>query len=1093
MGRPRGWTRLYVRNWRVRTKLAAVLLVPSVAFVAVGGLELFTAFRTSQAVDHYADRVALSREVTDLVHQLQRERDRTAGAVVAADRVASESTAIGTVSMATADDRRLVNEAAASYRRAARPVGDRLGRAFRMRVDTAATALDELTGLRTAADEGQLRNDAVFDGYGRLIAALLRVLPDSRVGDDPALEESLRGLSDLVQANELQSQVRGRLQGIAQAGGFTLGEYQELADLRARRTAAVDRFRAEAGPGQLSRYEDQVKGEAVLAADRLERTAADRSRLSALGFKADEWWTASTNQLELLRGAEKQFVDDAVRAAERYAADAGMRARQVAAALAAILLIALVTSLVVGRSMAGSLRRLRRRALVVAQRDLPEAIRRLNTPGHTDADLRIEPVPADSADEIGEVAEAFEAVHQSAVRLATDQAALRRDVSAMFINLARRSQVLVGRQLQLLDELEADEQDPDRLARFFVLDHLATRMRRNDENLLVLAASESHRLWREPVPLYRLLLGAVGETEQYERVEASGPDDVVVPGHVVPDLMHLLAELLDNATTFSPPTTSVQLVARMIRSDAGTEAVITIEDRGMGMTPGMLAEANARLAQPATIDVAVSERMGHFVVSHLAARHGMRVELRGAPGGGVTAAVTLPTALLAPVPDRRPPAGPRSTDPAGAAEPANGSGATDSPDVPDSAPREWTPAVSTETTQPLVLMPPASSTDIPSNGHSASTDPVGNEPWDSPGPGAADTAGSVGNKGAPSADTAWDEPWNAPIAGAGRADPSDAAEPGDERWSPYAASLPTTDVAESPDERQATTPATDEPWNLGAGTTTQSTDSTPQRGITAAGLPGRTPGSNLPSRTTGFPLLDDRGSGAGLPSRTADANRRDQTSDTGPFGNTRGGPPSSTSDTGLPNRPTDAGLFGSTPDGSLPSRVSGSGLPSRISEPGLPSRTTNADLPSRGQDPALPIRPTGVAGSELPRRAGSGTGSAAAGRIDHDAGVTGASGSEARGGWWSGDGSGWRAGITPLPEPTNVETNPAGLPVRVPMAAFPHGPDSPAAADSPTGSGLDSSAPPDPVADPDEVADSLARFHRGIRLADDEDAGSYPN
>jgi len=655
MGRPRGWSRLYVGNWRVRTKLAAVLLVPSLAFLAVGGLELYSAFQVGRALDGYSDRVALSREVTELVHQVQHERDRTAGALVAADRAGSGSTALEEFSATTAADWRAVNEAAGSYRHAANGVAGRAEGSTRTRLDAAGTALDGLAGLRTAAAQGQLRNDAVFDGYSRIIAALLRVLPDSGAGgDDAAVEQSVRGLSDLAQAKELQSQVRGRLQAVASAGGFALGEHRAIADLRVRRAAALDRFRAEADAGQLARYDGHVRGEAVLAATRLESAALDRTPTTPLDFDADEWWSASTSQVELFRTAESHFVDAAIGAAERFSTAAGNRTRNVAIAVATILLAALATSFVVGRSMAGSLRRLRRRALVAAQHDLPEAIRRLSEETHTAPDIHVDPTPIDTADEIGEVAKAFDAVHRSAVRLASEQAALRRDVSGMFINLARRSQVLVGRQLTLLDELEADEQDPERLSRFFALDHLATRMRRNDENLLVLAASESHRLWREPVPLGKVLLGAVAETEQYQRIDTSGPEDVVVAGHVVPDLLHLLAELLDNATAFSPPSESVQLTARIVRGEAGSEAIISIEDGGMGMTQSMLADANARLAEPPSIDVAVSERMGHFVVSRLAARHGMRVELRGAPGGGVTAIVSLPTAVLAPAPPATP-------------------------------------------------------------------------------------------------------------------------------------------------------------------------------------------------------------------------------------------------------------------------------------------------------------------------------------------------------------------------------------------------------------------------------------------------------
>jgi signal transduction histidine kinase len=653
MSRPHGWSRLSVRNWRVRTKLAAVLFVPSLAFVGVGGIEMFSALRTMQTLQAYADRVALGREVTGLIHPLQQERDRVAGALAEARRGANSGAQSEQFEAATESDRRTVDRAVAVYLAAVGSVSDRLGGTFAIRVEAADEALADLPRLRRAAAEGQLRNDAIFDAYSRLIAALIRVLPDSAgAGDDATVEQQVRGLFNLVQTKELQSQVRGRLEAIAQVGSFSLGHYQAFADLRARRTAALEGFRAEADATQLARYEGVVKGPAVVAATRLERAAADRSRSARLGFDAEQWWLASTAQIELLRTAERQFVDAAIGTTAGFQSAAVERAQRLGILVAAIVCAALLTSFVIGRSMAESLRRLRTQALIVANHNLPDAIRRLSTAAPTElaADLPAAGTPAvltGSADEIGDVADAFDQVHRSAVRLAVEQATLRRDISAMFVNLARRSQILVEGQLRVLDELEANEQDPDRLARLFALDHLTTRLRRNDENLLVLASGESQRMWREPVPLSRVLLGALAETEQYQRVRVAGPEDVLVVGHAVPDLMHLLAELVDNATAFSPPASSVELTAEVMGGGAAG-AVLTVNDEGMGMTPAMLAEANARLAQPPTIDVSVSERMGLFVVSHLAARHGMGVQLDTAPSGGIRATVSVPPVLLAP-------------------------------------------------------------------------------------------------------------------------------------------------------------------------------------------------------------------------------------------------------------------------------------------------------------------------------------------------------------------------------------------------------------------------------------------------------------
>ncbi len=242
-----------------------------------------------------------------------------------------------------------------------------------------------------------------------------------------------------------------------------------------------------------------------------------------------------------------------------------------------------------------------------------------------------EPLPVRSKDEFGQVTEAFNAVHLEAVRTAAEQAALRSSVATMFVNLARRSQILVDRLIGHLDRLERGEEDPDRLAELFQLDHLATRMRRNDENLLVLAGADSTRVQREPAALIDVLRAAQSEVEHYTRIEFGVVDrDIEVAAHAVNDLVHLVAELFDNATAFSPPDSQVMVEARRI----GDRASLYVEDRGIGITPDQLRELNERLATPPQVDVAVSRMMGLVVVARLASRHGVKVELRPGLGPG---------------------------------------------------------------------------------------------------------------------------------------------------------------------------------------------------------------------------------------------------------------------------------------------------------------------------------------------------------------------------------------------------------------------------------------------------------------------------
>ena len=244
------------------------------------------------------------------------------------------------------------------------------------------------------------------------------------------------------------------------------------------------------------------------------------------------------------------------------------------------------------------------------------------------------------------MARAFDQVHREAVRLAADEAMLRGNLNAMFVNLSRRSQSLIERQLSLIDNLEQTEQDADRLSSLFRLDHLATRMRRNSENLLVLAGHEgASRRWSQPVPLVDVLRAAISEIEQYERVVLNVQPGIQVIGQAVNDVVHLVAEIVENATTFSPEDTQVYVTGQPLTSGG---VLLDITDNGVGISEQEMSHANWRLDNPPVVDVAVSRRMGLFVVGRLAARHGVRVRLRHAQSGGLTALIWLPESVAAP-------------------------------------------------------------------------------------------------------------------------------------------------------------------------------------------------------------------------------------------------------------------------------------------------------------------------------------------------------------------------------------------------------------------------------------------------------------
>jgi K+-sensing histidine kinase KdpD len=283
-------------------------------------------------------------------------------------------------------------------------------------------------------------------------------------------------------------------------------------------------------------------------------------------------------------------------------------------------------------------------------------------------------------------------VHSTAVRVAAEQAALRRSVADMFLSLGRRLQALVHRQLELLDELERTEADPQQLRSLFRLDHLATRMRRNAENLLVLSGAEPVRRWSEPVPLPRVIRAASAEIEDYNRVGVMPMADVRIVGHAVSDIVHLLAELIENAAAFSPPGTRVQVSGE----PAAHGYLLEVEDQGIGMADEELELANEQLAKPTTIDLASAQRLGFYVVGRLAARHGVKVRLRRSWFGGVAALVLLPSALLGGPETEMEPVGPHGAGqpqvgpaPEGDGQPRRGAPDGRSEPVPTPVPRAF--------------------------------------------------------------------------------------------------------------------------------------------------------------------------------------------------------------------------------------------------------------------------------------------------------------------------------------------------------------------------------------------------------------------
>ncbi len=355
------------------------------------------------------------------------------------------------------------------------------------------------------------------------------------------------------------------------------------------------------------------------------------------------------------------------------------------------LAVASIITWLVSRSITRPLRSLTRQAKDMAERRLPDAvIDILETPLGDDVQVpSVDPVSVNTRDEVADVSAALNTVQDTALDLAVEQAVLRRNIADSFVNLGRRNQNLLGRQLDFITELETNETDPDTLANLFRLDHLATRMRRNAESLLVLAGIEPPRKWAAPVRLTDVIRAALGEVEDYQRVTVRGVEPATIIGNAAADLAHLLAELTENALVFSPPDQTVDIRGRNRPATPGHEPgyTLAIIDSGLGMPPTDVTAANRRLAGAESFTIAPSKYLGHYVAGNLAARHNIHVHLDNSPGNGITATIDIPPTLLttdnaiahAPVTPAHgnralaAPGGPQRALPASPAEPARAS------------------------------------------------------------------------------------------------------------------------------------------------------------------------------------------------------------------------------------------------------------------------------------------------------------------------------------------------------------------------------------------------------------------------------------
>ncbi|MFJ3307611.1 nitrate- and nitrite sensing domain-containing protein [Streptomyces sp. NPDC086549] len=635
---PAGPGRWRIRPRTVRAKVVCLLMVPVVsllalwAYATVSTAQDVSRLRQSQRVDSEL-RAPISAAVTAL------QAERAAAVRYATEPAAGQGGSLRELAART--DRAVAGLRLGSDHTVAD--SEELPRVVAQRLETFVTGAEHLRTLRAAVLDRRAGWDEAYGQYTQTIATAFGVdgaLTGIQADD---LGSDARVLLEFSRAGEALAQEDTVLAGARLTGGLA-GERLRLftGAVYTRRTLTASAV-ADLPEAQRAAWRDLAGSSAYTAVGAVEdKVLASASGARAVDAAPAATWDAAHARV---RDGMRAIETDAARTVAGRADPFGRGLLTPAGAAVLFGLAAVAASLVIsvriGRALVVELVSLRNSALEIARRKLPEAMRKLRA--GEEIDIQAEAPSGPSAeDETGQVAEALGTVHRAALRAAVERAELASGISGVFVNLARRSQVLVHRQLSLLDSMERRSEDPNELSDLFRLDHLTTRMRRHAESLIILSGAAPGRAWRMPVSLINVVRAAVSEVEDYARVEVRQLPEASVIGTAVADLTHLLAEIVENAAQFSPPHTRVRITGEPV----GNGYAVEVEDRGLGMGQETLAEANRRIEQSEALDLFDSDRLGLFVVSRLAARHGIKVHLRTSPYGGTTAVVLLPTALL---------------------------------------------------------------------------------------------------------------------------------------------------------------------------------------------------------------------------------------------------------------------------------------------------------------------------------------------------------------------------------------------------------------------------------------------------------------
>jgi signal transduction histidine kinase len=649
-----------LRNLRFRSKLVLVLAVPLVAllvFAAIGingrldVLDSTQRYEKLVETDAALDQVSRALEDESIASRWYAAAQGTEGSgeLLAAREDTDRAIAELRESVPDVEGAGVSDLTFGLLQTVANQLGD---------VETFRPEVDSLAATPADIDEFYFRHD------DRVLGAFASLVRDL---DDPDVSGGLFNVLDLWRARQASARQNGIVISALAAGSVGSESQAEFeVQAKAERTSMTT-FLTDAPIDQIRAFGDAVRDYEPGRDDAESSHGRVLLRgLPEVGTPPAEWYDATAVRADAFTdgsAAAQDIVTDDAQAREDAARSAALR--YTVGALLAVL-VALVAAWAVVRATTRPLQRLTKAAQDMSQRQLPQLVESLRRSGEPTVD-GLQPVKVSSRDEIGDLGRAFNSIQSVTVEVAQEQSALlRRGISDLYVNLARRNQSLLDRQIELIDQLEGDEKDPEALDALFRLDHLATRMRRNAESLLVLADSGPLQVWREPLRLLDVVRGAAAEIPDFDRVQIDVDQQLLVKPNVAADLTHLMAELLENATTFSPPDSFVSVGSSWVD---GT-FFVTVTDRGLGMPDDQLAEANALLRDPPVAGLTLSRALGLFVVGHLAVRHGIVVELQPGHDRGLTAVVALPADVLLSPAETTPVVAPPAAEPRPEAEPA---------------------------------------------------------------------------------------------------------------------------------------------------------------------------------------------------------------------------------------------------------------------------------------------------------------------------------------------------------------------------------------------------------------------------------------